>query len=162
MAEWQIQKGPGQCCGTGKEFEEGQEYVSALVETEDGFERRDYSLEYWESEGPDVYCFWKRRFEKEPENKKLLVDDDMLVAFFERLEGESEEEKVNFRFVLMLILMRKRILRYESSIVKDGLEVWELKQRGLDELVEVVNPHLNEEQIEELSGQMGKILNVDF
>jgi hypothetical protein len=37
MADWEIKKTLGQCFGTGKEFEVGQEYFAALVETEAGW-----------------------------------------------------------------------------------------------------------------------------
>ncbi len=34
MDEWEIDKPHGQCCGSGKKIEYGQEYFAALVETE--------------------------------------------------------------------------------------------------------------------------------
>lgn len=162
MAEWEIKKPLGHCCGTGEEIAESQEYYAALVDTPEGLERQDFSLEYWNEHQPKVYCFWKTRRTPEAEKKKLFVDDDMLLAFFERLADENDPEKVNFRFVLTLILMRKRILRYESSKIENGTEIWSLKMRGRDELQKVINPQLEEEQIEELSGQVGQILQVDL
>ena len=58
--------------------------------------------------------------------------------------------------------MRKRKLKYDSSKTDNGDEVWTLRVTGEDRRVEVVNPHLAEEQIEELSDQMGQILQVDL
>ena len=86
----------------------------------------------------------------------------MLVSFFDRLAEETEAEKINFRFVLMLILMRKRKLKYESSRTEEGREVWTLRVTGEDRTVQVVNPHLAEDQIEQLSSQMGQILQVEL
>ena len=100
---------------------------------------------------------------KDPEQKKhLFVDDDMLMAFFERLEQESEQEKINFRFVIMLVLMRKRKLKYDSTVSRDVAEIWKLRVVGSDQFVEVVNPHLDEEQIQQLSSQIGEILQVEL
>jgi hypothetical protein len=160
--DWQIKKSLGQCFGSGAVIEPGQEYYATLVETEAGLERRDYSEAYWKEHKPEVFCFWKSRLASPEQKKKLFVDDDMLMAFFERLESETDPEKIKFRFVLTLILMRKRLLKYDSSCTKDGAEVWCLKVTGAAErgLVEVINPHLAEEQIEELSGQVGQILQV--
>ncbi|MBN1457646.1 MAG: hypothetical protein JW912_07335 [Sedimentisphaerales bacterium] len=163
MAEWEIQKTVGQCSGTGKKFEVGQEYYSALVLSENGFERLDFSLEYWQENKPQVYCFWKTKMlSPDQKKKKLFIDDDMLMAFFDRLEQETEDEKINFRFVLTLILMRKRKLKYESSRNDGDHEVWNMKVTGQDRQVEVVNPELTEDQIAELSEQMGEILQVDL
>jgi hypothetical protein len=97
------------------------------------------------------------------QKKKLFIDDEMLMAFFDRLANETDPEKINFRFVLTLILMRKRKLKYESShIDSTGQELWTLRVTGQDRTETVVNPHLTEDQIEQLSGQMGQILQVEF
>ena len=162
MADWEIKKTVGQCCGTGEEFEVGVEYFAALVDGPEGLQRMDYSIAYWDQEKPEVYCFWKTKMADSEQKKKLFVDDDMLISFFERLENEEEDEKVNFRFVLTLILMRKRILKYDSSETKDGLEKWKMRVTGQNRFVEVVNPHLAEDQIEQLSAQVGLILQVNI
>jgi hypothetical protein len=94
--------------------------------------------------------------------KKLFVDDDMLMTFFERLADETEQEKINFRFVLTLVLMRKRILKYDSSEVKDDNEIWTLRVTGANRSVHVVNPHLTEDQVVELSSQVGQILQIEM
>jgi len=161
MADWEIKKTLGQCYGTGNEFEVGQEYFSALVETDEGFQRRDFSVDYWDSEKLTVYCFWKTKRPDVERKKQIFVDDEMLMTFFERLAEETEQDKINFRFVLTLILMRKRKLKYDSSEIKQGQELWTLRVTGENRNVEVVNPNLTEDQIAELSLQMGQILQID-
>ena len=92
----------------------------------------------------------------------MFVDDAMLMAFFERLADEIEQERVNFRFVLALILMRKRRLKYDSVVFEGDKEIWRLRVTGDKQIVEVVNPHLDEGQIEQLSSQIGQILQTDL
>jgi hypothetical protein len=89
----------------------------------------------------------------------MFVDDAILTELFERLGDATEEPKLNFRFVLGLILMRKRIVTYEGTQVVDGKEVWSMKLRGRDTPLELVNPHLGEEQVAEVSRQLTEILN---
>ena len=162
MADWEINKPLGQCSGSGRKIEPGEEYYGALVESEQGLVRWDFSGEYWEREKPQVYCFWKTKLAPPNEKKELFISDDMLVAFFERLANETEPEKVSFRFVLALVLMRKRRLKYDSTKNDGGQEIWRLKVPGDKDLVDVVNPHLNEEQIEQLTSQVGQILQADL
>lgn len=162
MSEWEITKPLGQCYGTERKIESGEEYFAALVETEEGLQRRDFCAEYWESQKPDVFCYWKTKLPEPGQKKQLFVDDQMLMAFFERLENETEQEKVNFRFVLALILMRKRILKYDETKNVDDREIWRLRVVGDKQIVEVINPHLDEEQIEQLSSQIGEILQADL
>ncbi len=162
MNEWEINKPLGQCYGTERKIEYGEEYFAALVETEDGLQRRDFCADYWEDQKPDVFCYWKTRLPEPGQKRQLFVDDQMLMAFFERLGKETEQEKINFRFVLALILMRKRILKYDETINKDDKEIWRLRIVGEKNIVEIVNPHLDEEQVEQLSSQIGEILHADL
>lgn len=162
MDEWKIDKPLGQCCGSGRKIEYGEEYFAALVETEEGLARRDFCADYWQEQKPEVFCYWKTKLPHPDQKKQLFVDDEMLMAFFERLEAETEQERINFRFVLALVLMRKRRLKYDSSKVEDGKEIWRLRITGEKEFVEVVNLHLDEEQIEQLSSQLSQILQTDL
>lgn len=162
MEDWPITKSAGQCFGTGRQIKSDEEYFAALVETEQGFARRDYCVDFWNENKPAVYCFWKTKLAAADQKKKIFVDDEMLMSFFERLASETEQSKVNFRFVLALILMRKRRLKYDSTVSRDEGEIWHLKVAGENRFVDVVNPHLSEEQIEQLSGQLGQILQTDL
>jgi hypothetical protein len=162
MGEWEIDKPLGQCCGTGEKIGYGEEYFAALVETEGGLARRDFCADYWLAEKPNVFCYWKTRLPRPDEKKHKFIDDEMLMAFFERLERETEQEKINFRFVLALILMRKRRLKYDSSKTEDDKEIWRLRITGEKEFVEVTNPKLDDEQIKQLTSQIGEILQTDL
>ena len=152
MADWDIQKPLGLCSGSGDEIEVGQEYFAALVDGPEGLERRDFSATYWDDQKPEVYCFWKARLPEPNQKKKLFVNDEMLMSFFERLTDETEPERLNFRFVLAMILMRKRKLKYDATEIKDEQEYWRLRVTGQKRFVEVLNPHLDEAQMEQFNG----------
>ena len=162
MEQWEINKPLGQCSGTGEEIAPGQEYYGALVEGEQGLERRDFSVQYWEENQPRVYCFWKTKLAEPTKKKPLFVDDQMLMSFFDRLADETEQERINFRFVLALILMRKRLLKYDSSRTEADREIWTMKVTGEKRTAELINPHLQPEQIDDLSAQLGEILHSEF
>ncbi|MHC4426349.1 MAG: hypothetical protein ACYSYV_09655 [Planctomycetota bacterium] len=162
MGEWEINKPLGRCWGSGEKIEYREEYFGALVETEEGLQRRDFCADYWESQKPDAFCYWKTRLPDPGRKKQLFIDDQMLMAFFERLEKETEREKINFRFVLALILMRKRILKYDDTKIEGDKEIWRLRIVGEKQTAEVINPHLDDEQIEQLSSQIGEILQTDL
>jgi len=162
MDEWVINRPLGQCCGSGRKIEYGEEYYATLVETEQGLQRRDFCSEYWEKEKPNVFCYWKTKLPSLGQKKQIFIDDDMLMAFFDRLAEETVQEKINFRFVLAMILMRKRKFKYDSSRTQDDNEIWSLRIVGDKQTVDVVNPHLGQEQIEQLSSQIGEILQVNL
>jgi hypothetical protein len=162
MSEWEINKPLGLCSGSGRKIRYGEEYFGALVETAEGLQRRDFCAEYWNSEKPDVFCFWKSRLASPDQKKARFIDDEMLMAFFQRLENETESRKVDFRFVLALVMMRKKILKYDQTKNNRDNEIWRLRVVGENRTVDVLNPHLSEDQIEQLSSQMGQILQTDL
>jgi hypothetical protein len=162
MSEWDIKKPLGQCCGTGRPIQQGEEYYAALMETVAGFERRDFCKEFWLQNKPEVYCYWKTKLTAPDRRRQVFIDDDMLMAFFERLADESDAERINFRYVLALVLMRKRRLKYDSSRTEAGREIWRLRIAGEKHIVEVINPQLSEEQVAELSNQISQILQVEI
>ena len=162
MYEWEIAKPLGICSGAGSGIGPGEEYIGALVEAEDGLQRQDFCIDYWQEHKPAVYCHWKTKMAHPEQKKRIFVDDEMLMSFFERLGRETEQEKMNFRFVLALILMRRRRLKYDCERIEGETEIWRLRITGEKEFVEVVNPHIDEEQIEQLSSQLGQILHAEL
>jgi hypothetical protein len=122
----------------------------------------DYSPESWKGPPEGSYCHFKSRIPVKEKRKKLLVDNDILASFFLRLGDDAEPARVQFRFVLALILMRKRLLRYEGSKVEAGVEVWRMTLMTDRSEHRVVNPRLTDEQIEGVSSQLSAILHGDM
>ncbi|MEE9293340.1 MAG: hypothetical protein V3W34_00030, partial [Phycisphaerae bacterium] len=93
--------------------------------------------------------------------KRLLVDDDVLVNFFRRLKDETRLVRLQFRFVLALILMRKRLLKYEETKRADEKEYWVMRLGKEAERHSVLNPRLTDDEIETVSKELGAILHGD-
>ena len=159
MEQWQIARSSGVCAGTGKKLEPGDEYYAAIIDKGTSFERVDYSCQYWQEHEPKVYSFWKTHIPLPNQKKKMFVDDGILINFFERLADEKEQIKINFRFVLALILMRKRLLKYEDSQRDGNQEIWKMCFVREKQIHEVVNPQLDNEQIEQVSQELSSILH---
>jgi len=159
--EWQVERTSGRCAVSGREFAEGDEFYAVLFDRGEQFERLDYSPACWDGPPAGAYCFWKSRVPQRAKKQRLLVNDEVLVSFFSRLAQEDEPSKRQFRFVLALILMRKRLLKYEQTVHEDDSEIWLMRLKSRDELHRVVNPQLGEEQIGQVSQQLGAILHED-
>jgi len=102
---------------------------------------------------------WRTAVSVREPTKKLFVDDDLLMNFFQRLADDPQPARQRFRFVLALVLMRKRLLTYVKSVKDDdGEETWHVRQRGTGDIHEVTDPHLDEDQIAEISEQLSDIL----
>ncbi|MGH7175819.1 MAG: hypothetical protein ACREJC_00435 [Tepidisphaeraceae bacterium] len=162
-AGYELAKPLGRCRVCDKPIEVGQRFMAALRETPQGLERLDVSLDCWQDfDRKEVLAFWQSVMPSADQKRRLFVDDQVLCELFERLSDASEQSKVNFRFVLGLILMRKRLVIYESTEQHEGREVWTVRLKGREDRIDLTNPRLDEQQIKEVSEQIGQILSEEL
>ncbi len=208
-SSYEIPKTSGVCVSNGRELQPGEPYYAVLVElpadqlpneeapkekvaSKDkaaealralGLCRLDVSTEAWEGgfrpEG--LFGFWKSTVPEPTEKKKLFVDDSILMNLLERLADATEPDRLAFRYVLALILMRKKLLRYDGNntreVEADGQTVeqtfWKLTPKldlskgplgkwHPDVTLEVLDPKLDESRIEEVMGQLGEVLEAEL
>jgi len=179
-SQYQVARPTGVCAATGQTLEPGSTCIATLCEPPEGggLERRDFSLAAWASDArPEgLFSFWRTTVAEPGERRRLLVDDDVLMDLFERLAGDDRPQRTAFRFVLALILMRKRLLRFVGRKTASGsggdddagrraAEHWLLRPRGAlpeDPPIEVANPRLGDEDVRELTAQLSEILRGSF
>jgi hypothetical protein len=183
---YDVAQPTGVCALTGRALQPGEPYVATLVEvTQDpdaaggnvdrqgraaatpaawSLKRLDVSLEAWQggSRPPGLFGYWRSIVPAKGQKRQLFVDDGVLVDLFVRLGEANEVRRQAFRFVLGLILMRKKLLRYEgceSRVGPDGAaqEWWKVTLKGQDGTWELLDPKLAEQQVREVTEQLGEI-----
>ena len=161
---YDVPRPAGVCAVSGRTIEPGEKFFAVVRETPTGLERLDVSPEAWEKfERRDLLGFWQATMPRpEQKPKKLFVDDEVLCTLFERLADTSEPAKLNFRFVLGLILMRKRVVLYESTRSEEGRDVWVVRLKGREDRLDLLDPKLTEAQVAEVSQQLGEILQQEL
>ena len=159
MAEtWHITKGADCCCGCGKEFPSSRLLFSCLIETESDFERRDLCPDCWEAGQPEgLFCFWRTR--RTTVARKPVLDTAVMFEFFDRLEGAQDEQKRAFRFVLALYLMRRKELKPVEVSRGAEAETLVLRRRCDGQRVEVENPGITEDRLEEIAARLSQLLS---
>jgi hypothetical protein len=161
--DYQVHRPRGLCAVSGQVIQPDEPYMSALRETPMGFERIEVKLDHFDAlPRGDIIGFWKSVMRRGEAKKKLLVDDSVLCDLLEKLDDVADPDKLSFRFVLALILMRKRLITLETQTTgADGLEVWTVKLRGRDTRLKIVDPKPTEDQIVGIQDQIGQILSED-
>ncbi len=202
---YEIPRTSGVCASNGRELTAGEPYYAALVDLPEGqpaeaesksgndkaaealralgFCRIDVSLEAWEGGfRPDgLFGYWKSTVPEPNQKKKMFVDDAVLMNLLERLADATEPDRLAFRYVLTLILMRKKLLRYDGNDIRhaevDGEQVeqtwWKLTPKldlakGMmgkwhpDVRLEVLDPKLDESRIEQVMQQLGEVLQAEL
>jgi len=170
----QVPRPGGVCAVSGRPVAAGEKFMAAVRETPLGLERVDVAAEHWAAfDKSDLLAYWQTVMPKAEEKKKVFVDDEVLCTLFERLAEATEPAKIAFRFVLGLILMRKRLVIYETTRheppaegTPDGgvarRDVWVVRMRGREDRLDLVDPKLDEKQVTEVSQQLGEILNEEL
>lgn len=159
--DWEISRPNRHCETCGKDFGEEEELFSALMDQHTDFARQDFCPACWQKRGPaGCFSYWKTRIPRKDEPPKRFVDNEVLLNFFQRLEGEEEPLKVNFRYVLALLLVRKKLLKFKS-IRRDGdKEYLVLHDKAEERDQDVLNPNLTEEEVGAVTEECGKLLNM--
>ncbi|MEO1237581.1 MAG: hypothetical protein AAFX76_12405 [Planctomycetota bacterium] len=188
---YDVQKTSGVCQATGDTLEPGNPCYSALVDVpadereagdQLGMKRIDVSADAWEGgfRPPHLFSFWKTTVPEPNAKKKTFVDDAVLLNLLRRLEDATEPQRLAFRYVVALILMRKKLLRFDGTDSRDNpdgdgpvQEFWLFTPKldpskghfgkwNEDETLRVLDPRLDESQIEQVTSQLGEILEAEL
>ncbi len=168
--QYTIASPRGVCAVTGETIHPGERCVSMLVEhaTDDGLDRLDISIAAWDAgRRPDrnPLAIWHTVMPEKDKPRRVLIGDGEVLDLFEQL-GETEDPKQQaFRYLLALILIRKRKLIWERAVPAsaDGPGVLLVRVRGEKEAppIEVVDPGLDDEAIEAATEQIAAVMNLD-
>ncbi len=161
MLDYQIQANTRRCAATGRELRPGERYYTALLDIDGKFIRQDYSTEAWKGPPQGVFSFWMGRVPAQEGPRRPRIDDELLVDCFGRLEGQTEPEKVNFRYVVALLLMRRKRFKFEEARQDGDREILTLRCARTRGLYQVVNPRLTEEQMAAVQEEVFKVLGWD-
>jgi hypothetical protein len=163
-------------------------YFSAVSFQEDVFLRKNYCEPCWKPKADQAFAFWRTR--RPPvvsdKPKRVRFDTALIFEFFRRLdestawtsaanpahgagdepgttvESPSGGEKEQLRFVLALLLVRKKALQFVNSYHVDGRECLKLVEKGSQVVHWVHNPELDDEQLERVKGKIGDLLQMQL
>ena len=158
--EWSINKGSHACFLCEKKFPEEEVYLSALYDENNIFLRKDFCVECWDKEcNENIFSYWKTKISKKPEKVERFATIDVFCDLFNKLENEKDLSRVNFRYVLSLYLMRKKVLKLITTHKSNDNEY--LVLHNVKEAVdtEVLKPRLSEEEVLAVTDEIGKLVN---
>jgi len=160
--EYDIAKAAEHCCKCEREMAPAEEFMAALVDAGETFRRDDFCLACWEARDAEsdaaLFSVWRCRAPEPEKPQRQLVGNEALMDMFEKLGKSEEPAKLNFRFVLALMLMRKKLLVYVGSAAAgDGRETWTMHWKNRDDPIAVVNPQLDDDKIAQVAEQLGAL-----
>lgn len=157
-ASYPIQSHTRVCASTGRPLQPGEKYYSALFDTSGEWVRRDFAAEAWHGPPADAFAFWGGRVPPPDQKRRLTFDDELLMDCFSRLADNPDPAKVQFRYVLALLLLRRKRLRFDDLQRRDGQEWLQLKCVKTNAAFEVLDPRLSESDIVTVQDDVFKLL----
>ncbi|RNC81045.1 MAG: hypothetical protein ED559_04390 [Phycisphaera sp.] len=159
----------GRCAATGDELAPGETMVVVLLDRpeDEELDRLDFSLDAWNEgarpeSGRHVFATWKTEVPEPGKKQDALISADGMADLFEQLEGTEDQRRLAFRYVLALMLMRKRLLEYVGTEGNDLLVL----PKGAEEGTEPTRVHdpqaageLDEAALTQLAEQVEQVLD---
>jgi hypothetical protein len=157
--DYEVQRCTRHCAVSGREFNEGEEFYSVLVAEGSEVRRYDYSLEAWTGAPEKALGFWKSRMPTRETGaaKPKLAPGEVMLQLFTELEGVAE--KADMRYVLALLMIRRRVLRLEETLRDESgserLSLYSPRDENLYQIPVVMPDAARTQEIQE---ELGKLL----
>ena len=113
LGEYKVSRCTRKCHALDRPLREGEWYYSVVMEDGEDFERRDYSAEAWKEPPDGAIGWWKNRMPTAEEKKLVLAPPEVLIDLLRQMEQFPERAKS--RYLLALMLMRKKLVRPAST-----------------------------------------------
>ncbi len=158
--QWQLATRKHACSHTEEPFVEGQPFYTALFwdEEEGEFRREDYCLQAWEElqDSLSPFSYWRSEYEPPvPDQKRQdAVDKEDAEAALKRMISEDEPATEKTRYLLALMLERKKILQQIDVQEKDGKRLIIYKRRKTEEIFIVADPGLELDEIPRIQAEV--------
>ena len=162
--EWNIRPRGRSCTVCSSPFSDGQECVSALFESETGFDRGDFCMPCWSRRdgGPAPFSLWQGVFTAPAETRARPehLHRETAETLLRRLVALEDPANLNVVYVLAVMLERKRILMERDAKPHEGggiLRIYEHRPTG-DTFI-VLDPQLKLDEIGEVQRQVVAMLS---
>jgi len=166
--DYHIESSRRTCQECGRQLEPAEEYVSGLVEVEQdeahphGLARMDYCNEHWPADRTDWLAFWRTRVPEpeEPDRKRFVIDENRMLDVFFRLDHTEDAVKLDLRYVIGLILIRKRRLKLTGNRRRGGRSFMLVRKSRSKETFELEDRRLSDEAVVAVSEEIGSLLDL--
>jgi hypothetical protein len=158
MSVWNLRRQRIVCAACDEDFADRARYFSLLHAAQEGLSRRDYCVACWsrrETESADLFWWRTRHSERTP--RGLALNLEALEALFLALEGRNDLRIKELRFLLCLLLMRKRRLKTVRMIRDQGSDAFVVRRPRRQEEFTVFVFDFTPERMAELREELRSI-----
>jgi hypothetical protein len=155
--DYEIQNFTKHCSVSGREIAPSEWYFSVVTAEGDDLKRADIAAEAWQGPPENAVGWWKSQVPDKTSRRKHWAPNDVMLNFFDELA--EQPDKQDMRYVLTLLLVRRRVFRLEEEEQgSDGQEVLSVycPRRETTYTVPAVMPAA--ERIEQIQEELAALL----
>jgi hypothetical protein len=158
--EWEIKTRAHRCAKSEEPFAEGGIIYTLLFRERNGFRREDITERVWLEVKDDVqpFSFWKSRYQAPPPPAPDPMPKESGEALLRRLLAEDRPDQVNARYVLSIMLERKKIFK-QVDVRENGEEkllIYEHARTG--EVFIIGDPRLKLDELDSVQEKVYSLL----
>lgn len=160
---WSIRSRSHQCSLSERPFVEGETFHTAIYfdpETS-GYLRRDVGLDVWKQEIAErkPIAYWKTVYSPNiVEAKPEVTSKESAMALLQRFIEEDEPGTENARYILALMLERKRILSPTATKEVDGQKILFYENKKTGEVFLIRDPELRLDELAQMQDEVAMLL----
>jgi hypothetical protein len=111
--DYEVQRSTRHCSVSGREFAPGETYYSLLLAEGADLKRYDYAADAWQGPPENAVGWWKSHIPDRTTARKHWAPNDVMLQFWDELAEQPERQ--DMRYVLTLLLIRRRVFRLEEE-----------------------------------------------
>lgn len=160
---WSIRSRAHTCAATGRPFEDGESFHTTIYfdPQENGYVRRDICAEAWaeELEQRKPVAAWKNAYSRVlAEAKPEITPKEGAQALLQRFIEEGDPKTENARYILALMLERKRQLHQTAEKEVEGAKMLFYENRKTGEIFIVRDPELKLSEMADMQDEVATLL----
>lgn len=160
---WSIRSRAHTCAVTQRPFEDGELFHTSVYfdPEENGYVRRDVCAEAWaqEQEQRKPIAAWKTRYQKVlAEAKPEIAPKESVQTLLQRFIEEGDPRTENARYILALMLERKRQITQTAEKEVDGAKMLFYENKKTGEIFIVRDPELRLDEIADMQDEVATLL----
>lgn len=160
---WHVRSRSRECALTHRAFSDGETIVTALYPDPEsgGYLRSDFSMEAWDqlpADAQPAFSFWKSTFSASTDSSEKDEEKLSPEEVLRRLIDEDEDHTENTRYILAVMLERRKLLREtdQQRTTNGILRVYEHRKTG--EIFLIRDPDIALSQVEALQDEVIMLL----
>ncbi len=111
--DYEIQRSTRHCAQSGRELRPGETFYSLLTRQGAELQRQDFAADAWQGPPETAIAWWKSQVPLAEAGKPKLAPNDAMLDLFDQLLDVPDKQ--DMRYVLALLLTRRRALRLEET-----------------------------------------------